>query len=259
MDPGRAAARPSLDAAAVRAALKGRAPGAIRTHWIDVDGVRWPLGQVLALAAGDGRRRTASRTAHRDLRQRGFDTSDGPALPPLAIPDVTPLLDPGNAVAPADLLAAGRASAADPGLYTWWADDEGAGDLTRQLGHRVASGLVYGGRAGGIRPSGVASANTLWGRIATMHLGGRRRFSTFRVTLSACLSPEGGPAVGEGELTAWMHRHLRVAVLPLPIEAVAPGEVRLLELADPPLNLRDVAPTDLRRALSRRRAVLPEG
>jgi hypothetical protein len=251
--------RAHLDAATVRSALHGHAPDAVRTHWVDVDGVRWPAQQVLALAADLDRRRAVSRTAHRTLRQLGFDTSDGLALPPVATPDVMPLLDPARAVAPAEFLAAGRAAAADPGLYTWWADDRGAADLTRGLGHVVAPGLVYAGRAGGIRPSGVASANTLWGRIATMHLGGRRSFSTFRVTLSACLSPDGGPAVAERELTAWMHRHLRVAVLPLPIEAVAPGEVRLLELADPPLNLRDVAPTDLRRAVSRRRSALPEG
>jgi hypothetical protein len=50
-----------------------------------------------------------------------------------------------------------------------------------------------------------------------------------------------------------MHRHLRVAVLPLPAGAVAAGEERLLELADPPLDLRDVPRTDPRRTLTRRR------
>ena len=259
MGHGSSAERAHLDATAVRSALRGHAPDAVRTHWVDVDGVRWPAHQVLALAGGSDRRRAVSRTAHRMLRQLGFDTSDGPALPPVATPDVTPLLDPARTVAPAEFLAAGRAAAADPGLYTWWADDRGAADLTRGLGQVVARGLAYAGRAGGIRPSGVASTNTLWGRIATMHLGGRRRFSTFRVTLSACLSPEGGPVIDEPDLTAWMHRHLRVAVLPLPIEAVAPGEVRLLERADPPLNLRDVARTDLRRTVSRCRSALPEG
>ncbi len=172
-------------------------------------------------------------------------------------PCVAILLESDAAVSPADFLAAGRAAAREPGLYTWWADAEGADDLSRGLGHRVAPGLVYAGRAGGVRRSGVRSSNTLWGRIATMHLGGRRRFSTFRTTLSACLSPLGGPAVDGPELTAWMHRHLRVAVLPLAAEEVLPAEGRLLGLADPPLNLRDVARTDLRREVSRRRSALP--
>ncbi len=67
--------------------------------------------------------------------------------------------------------------------------------------------------------------------------------------LSACLSPLGGPAVDGPELTAWMHRHLRVAVLPLAAEEV-PGDER-------PRGLRDVARTDLRREVSRRRSALP--
>ncbi len=249
--------RTQLDAAVVRSALCGHVPESVRTHWVDVDGVRWPPRQVVALATGLDRRRLTSRTAHRTLRQLGFETSEGAASGPVEVPDVTPLLDPATAVPPAGFLAAGRAAAGDPGLYTWWVDPAGAGDLAAGLGHPVAPGLVYAGRAGGVRPSGVRSTNTLWGRIATMHLGGRRQFSTFRVTLTACLSPVGGPAVDESALTAWMHQHLRVAVLPLAAEAVAPGEERLLRQADPPLNLRDVARTDLRRELSRRRSALP--
>ena len=244
------------DAGTLRAALRGHAPRAVRTHWVDVDGVRWPLRQVVTLAGG-GRTRVTTRAAHRALRQLGFEMSERREFRQGEIPDVTPLLDATNAIGPAAFLAAGRAASNEPGLYSWWVDDEGATDLTRGLGHEVAPGLVYAGRAGGIRPSGVRSANTLWGRIATMHLGGRRQFSTFRVTLSACLSPEGGPAVDEQDLTGWMHRHLRVAVLPLPIGSVAPGEERLLERADPQLNLRDVPRTDLRRALTRRRKALP--
>ncbi|WP_369253323.1 GIY-YIG nuclease family protein [Geodermatophilus amargosae] len=245
------------DATALRAPLHGREPRPVRTHWVDVDGVRWPLRQVVTLATGVDRSRISTRAAHRALRRLGFETSEAPPPPPGEVPDVTALLDPRNAGAAADFLAAGRAASNEPGLYSWWADAVGAADLTRGLGHEVVPSLVYAGRAGGIRPSGVRSTNTLWGRLATMHLGGRRQFSTFRLTLSACLSPEGGPAVGEQELTDWMHRHLRVAVLPLPIESVAPGEERLLELADPPLNLRDVPRTDLRRALARRRKALP--
>jgi hypothetical protein len=46
-----------------------------------------------------------------------------------------------------------------------------------------------------------------------------------------------------------MHRHLRVAVLPPAAEEV-PGDER-------PRGLRDVARTDLRREVSRRRSALP--
>jgi hypothetical protein len=45
-------ARYSLDAEAVRSALRGGAPDDVRTHWVDVDGTRWPPKQVLALATG---------------------------------------------------------------------------------------------------------------------------------------------------------------------------------------------------------------
>jgi hypothetical protein len=89
-----------------------------------------------------------------------------------------------------------------------------------------------------------------------MHLGGNRNFSTFRLTLTACLSPPDGPVLDEGVLSEWMQRHLRVAVLPLPPELVTAGEARLLELTDPPLNLRDVPPTPLRRSLSRQRSAV---
>ncbi len=42
-----------------------------------------------------------------------------------------------------------------------WADAARAADLTAGLGHRLAAGLVYAGRAGAVRPSGVRSTNTL--------------------------------------------------------------------------------------------------
>jgi hypothetical protein len=171
-------------------------------------------------------------------------------------PDVRLLLDQSAGAPPARFLADGRAATASPGLYSWWVDQAGAHDLSAGLGHRVAPGLVYAGRAGGVRTSGKASANTLWGRIAEMHLGGSRQFSTFRLTLAAALSPLEGSVLGEPAVTAWMHQHLRVAVLPLPPEAVSVGEEELLRLADPPLNLRDVPATELRRTLSRRRSAL---
>ncbi|MGY2001713.1 DUF6884 domain-containing protein [Blastococcus sp. SYSU DS1024] len=179
-----------------------------------------------------------------------------PAAP--GIPDVAWLLDEGNAVPPGEFLAAGRAASDQPGLYSWWADAQGAEEISAGLGHHVSPGLIYAGRAGGIRPNGVSSTNTLWGRVATMHLGGNRNFSTFRLTLAACLSRPGDQPFPEDDLTAWMHAHLRVATLPLPADQVTAGEARLLELTDAPLNLRDVPRTPLRKALSALRSAIRE-
>jgi hypothetical protein len=53
-----------------------------------------------------------------------------------------------------------------------------------------------------------------------------------------------------------MHEHLRVAVLPLPAAAVFAAEEQLLQRIDPPLNLRGVPSTPLRRTLSRLRSEL---
>jgi hypothetical protein len=172
------------------------------------------------------------------------------------LPDVSPLLQPGHAVAPTAFLAAGRAAADRPGLYSWWVGATGADELTSGLGCSIEPGLVYAGRAGGIRPNGSASTNTLWGRVAEMHLGGNRSFSTFRLTLAACLSAATGRVVCEAEVSDWMRAHLRVAVLPLAPEDVTLGETELLEKADPPLNLSGMARTPLRQALTRLRSSL---
>jgi hypothetical protein len=179
-----------------------------------------------------------------------------PEPPVEAAPDIQHLLDERNAMPPGEFLARGRTAANAPGLYSWWVDETGSHDLSAGLGHHLPAGLIYAGRAGGVRPNGVNSTNTLWGRVATMHLGGNRDFSTFRLTLAACLSRPDGPPITEAALTAWMHQHLRIATLPLPPEAVTAGEARLLALTDPPLNLRDVPPTPLRSTLSRLRSSL---
>jgi hypothetical protein len=114
----------------------------------------------------------------------------------------------------------------------------------------VVSGLIYAGRAGGRRTTGKLSTNTLWGRIATMHLAGNREFSTFRLTLAAVLHQAGEPVDDDAALSAWMRRHLAVGMLRLPADEVFPAEQRLLQLADPSLNLRDVPKTSLRQRLT---------
>lgn len=67
-----------LDAARVRRQLTGRSPEAIRTHWVEIDGVRWPPKQVLALATGIPRTSFISHAAIRGLRRLGFTTSQLP-------------------------------------------------------------------------------------------------------------------------------------------------------------------------------------
>ncbi|WP_051005042.1 hypothetical protein [Blastococcus saxobsidens] len=59
--------------------------------------------------------------------------------------------------------------------------------------------------------------------MATRHLGGNREFSTFRLTLAACLSRLREQPIAESDLTTWMHTHLRVAALALPPEQVTAG------------------------------------
>lgn len=73
-----------------------------------------------------------------------------------------------------------------PGLYSWWVDRAGAGDLSQGLGERVDAGRIYAGQTGATKwPSGKAGKATLRSRIGGNHLNGRIRGSTFRLTLAA--------------------------------------------------------------------------
>lgn len=142
-----------------------------------------------------------------------------------------------------------------PGMYSWWVDDVGAAQLAADLGHTVEAGLIYAGQAGATRSqSGQRSTNTLWGRLAKMHLGARASFSTFRLTLAAILQAPRDGVVDEVELTAWMTRHLAVATYPMPDgDRIDELETALLATLDPPLNLAKRPPTPLRTTLSRLR------
>jgi hypothetical protein len=165
---------------------------------------------------------------------------------------------------PADLTGLDR-----PGLYAWWVDDEGAADLAAGLGTELAGSRVYAGQAGATRwPSGTPTNNTLGKRIGQKHLGGKVRMSTFRWTLAAILfdrlnvqvrAPMVIAPSSEEALSEWMGRHLSVAVHAHDDRGSLEGlEEQLLELFDPPLNLRHMRPTpqrqrltDLRRRISR--------
>ena len=162
------------------------------------------------------------------------------------------LADPMRAQTPVEFLASDRRTLNRPGLYSWWVDPAGARDLAAGLGHPVAPGLIYAGQAGATRwPSGRRSANTLWTRIAGMHLGGRAEFSTFRRTLAAALRGVLGLAHEDAqELDAWIAKHLRVIAIPVDDpDHLGHVEDTVLDALDPPLNLRGRPPTPVRTRL----------
>ena len=116
-------------------------------------------------------------------------------------------------------------------------------------GLAVQPGLIYAGLAGATRwPSGKRSANTLWGRIAGMHLGGQHEFSTFRRILGSILAAaDENEAIDEDALTRWMTQHLvvRIAVWP-DADTLGRLEAEVLSAIDPPLNLRGMTDTPIR-------------
>lgn len=141
----------------------------------------------------------------------------------------------------------------------WWVDPEGAEDLSRGLGLGVKPGLIYAGLAGATRwPSGMRSNNTLWLRIMTMHLGGKHEFSTFRRTLGAIVAHRDGlTQIDEDSLTRWMHRHLRLVVVPYDDrDSLGRLERDVLADLDPPLNLQHMKPTPIRRRIRELRRVI---
>ena len=139
-----------------------------------------------------------------------------------------------------------------PGLYSWWVDAGGAADLSTGLQQPVEPGLIYAGLAGATRSGGRKSKNTLWGRIKTMHLGGRHEFSTFRLSLGSVLAESrGDQEIDEPGLTAWMHEHLRLIAVPVDdADTLGDVETEVLLQLDPPLNLDKVARNPLRTQLS---------
>lgn len=179
------------------------------------------------------------------LRREGAGPTEGPAV-------VSRLRDGESARALSVVLETGGAGLRMPGLYSWWVDREGAADLSSGLGHRVEPGLLYAGLAGATRSGGSTSSNTLWGRIATMHLGKRHEFSTLRLSIGSILaSAYEEQAIDEVQLTRWMHAHLKVVAIPLADgDSLGDLETEILAELDPPLNLAKVAKTPLRQRLS---------
>ncbi len=165
---------------------------------------------------------------------------------PVDIGDVVSRLRaPSSARSLTDVLAMNGAGLRSPGLYSWWVDAAGAADLTAGLGHPIQPGLIYAGLAGATRSGGSASSNTLWGRIATMHLGKNQEFSTLRRSLGSILAHRyGQPTIDEAQLTRWMHAHLSVVTIPVSdADTLDALETVVLTDLDPPVNLAKVAKT----------------
>lgn len=66
----------------VRTRLSQHVPEEVREYWVEVDGVRWPVKQVIALATGAKRTRFQSHDSRRWLANLGFPIGSigGPAL-----------------------------------------------------------------------------------------------------------------------------------------------------------------------------------
>ncbi|KGN37505.1 DUF6884 domain-containing protein [Knoellia subterranea] len=169
-----------------------------------------------------------------------------------AEPDADMLRDVARARPLREILDGKGAGIRAPGMYSWYVDAEGATDLSHGLGQHVEPGLIYAGLAGATRRSGAPSSNTLWGRIATMHLGKKQQFSTLRRSLGSILAhADGVAAIDEIRLTAWMLDHLRVITVPTAdADTLDELETVILSELDPPLNLAKVPRTPLRVRLS---------
>jgi hypothetical protein len=62
----------------VRARLNGQVPEDVREYWVEIDGVRWPVKQVISLATGvTNRRRFQSQDSRRWLQNLGFRIGQG--------------------------------------------------------------------------------------------------------------------------------------------------------------------------------------
>jgi hypothetical protein len=61
----------------VRERLVGHVPEEIRAYWVEVDGIRWPVKQVICLATGANRNRFQSQASRRWLQNLGFVVGTG--------------------------------------------------------------------------------------------------------------------------------------------------------------------------------------
>jgi hypothetical protein len=146
-----------------------------------------------------------------------------------------------------------------PGLYSWWADDDGLTTLSEPLGVALPP-LIYVGQTGATsRRAGIERVATLRSRIGTNHLNGNVSSSTFRKTLSAilfsplqlCLSSKNRLDKPSNEaVSRWMRCHLWVTAVKVEDRAtLAEVEEEILARLDPPLNLMGMPATPVRSQL----------
>jgi hypothetical protein len=162
-------------------------------------------------------------------------------------------LDASATLVPASEWPAGGEGLDRPGLFAFWVDEAGAGELSRGLELPLEAGRIYVGQAGATRwPSGRASDDTLRDRIGRTHLAGKVRASVIRLTLASVLlsqldltvqAPMLLQASSEQALTDWMRAHLLIAVHPHDDRDTLAGlEQAVVQRLDPPLNLEDHVP-----------------
>ena len=140
-----------------------------------------------------------------------------------------------------------------PGLYCWWVDAVGAGDLARGIGEELHAGLLYAGQAGAGK-----SKSTLKSRIA-FHQGRDVSSSTLRHSLAAVLHSAGDSGVTPGapapkaleqKINEWMNAHLELSVCPLDArDSLKEQETQVLAKLDPPFNLKGMPITPFRARL----------
>lgn len=68
-----------LTPALVRSRLVGHVPEEVRQYWVEVDGVRWPVKQVISLATSAKRTRFQSQASRRWLQNLDFTVGTGPS------------------------------------------------------------------------------------------------------------------------------------------------------------------------------------
>jgi hypothetical protein len=181
---------------------------------------------------------------------------------------VAALVDSTRAQAPATFPRDARA-AANPGLYSWWGDEEARRVLAAGLNVDVLPPLLYVGQAGATKwPSGKRSNATLGSRIGQQHIRGNARSSTFRLTISAILlaeldlqraAPSGRLRPDSNRVVSnWIARHLQVAIVPFADrDRLGAVEAAVVPRLDAPLNLDHCTSSAIRARLTELRRALP--
>ncbi|MGH2809829.1 MAG: DUF6884 domain-containing protein [Actinomycetota bacterium] len=174
---------------------------------------------------------------------------------------VEALTDPASAESAATFPSRGQ-KVGLPGLYSWWADEEGRRAIGEQLPADLPP-LIYAGQAG------AGTGADLKQRVLDTHIGGQINRSTFRLTLASLLTeqlglellgPEKMSPQSEERLTAWIKQHLSVAVFSYEDRpSLRAFEEQVIRQIDAPLNLAKMVRGDVRNQLTKLRGVIRKG